>query len=383
MEELYVSSCKTMGVTVNESIVEGMKREKDHRLNLRGSGSLQPQLGRRKLTDEDAPPLCNTLKKNSTIFYLNLSFNHFSDNAMKLLAPVVEENVTLLSLDLSGNDIETQGAVMLCDALETNFTIRELNLRGNKIGEKGNLRLVEMLMNNSSISVLDVSSTDQTTAAVIAYASMLESNRSITSFSIDRPLEFSKEEEGTVHMASMLENNHVLKHLSMQFFKMQDLGMSRLCHSLCSNRCLETLNVSNNQITRHGCLSIADMLAGNKTLQRLFLDRNMIEDEGAETLAQAVLGSSLNGLGVGFNKIHSEGMKALAELIHVKEKLEYITLWGNPGICGPHIDISACKAVANAIDRSDSVNGFEYVDVEPYVVDGKTLLALKREQYKK
>eukprot|EP00056_Hartaetosiga_gracilis_P013418 m.221499 g.221499 ORF g.221499 m.221499 type:complete len:383 (-) comp13841_c1_seq1:7164-8312(-) len=374
--ELYVSTCSSLSVPVNKGIVAVIEDEHEsHELNLRGSGSLQPQLKKLKLSDEDMHPLCSVLSSNSTIFYLNLGFNALSDASMSFIAPVIESNTTLLSLDLSGNDFEETGAHLLCEALETNNTLRELNLRGNKIGEKGNLRLAEVLVNNSSLSVLDVSSTDQTTACVIAYASVLQTNRTITTFSIDRPLEFSKQEEGTIHMASMLEKNHVLKHLSLQFFQMQDFGLSRICHSLCANKTLQTLDLSNNQITRHGCVSIAEMLQHNNTLQKLLLDRNTIEDEGAITLSHALLASSLCGLGVSFNKIFSEGMKAIAELIHVKEKLSFVTIWGNPGICGPHVDFEACKAVAKAIDRSDSVNGFEHIDVQGYVVDGNTLLA--------
>ncbi|KAL9969892.1 hypothetical protein ACROYT_G022164 [Oculina patagonica] len=67
------------------------------------------EMYRRRLTDEDADILYNTLRSNTFVIGLDLGYNTIGDDGAKLLGQLLQETVCLQWLVLSYNDIGPAG----------------------------------------------------------------------------------------------------------------------------------------------------------------------------------------------------------------------------------------------------------------------------------
>lgn len=217
-----------------------------------------------KLDDKDVIQIAATLKKNTFIKRLNLSYNNIGDEGAAVLASVS----TLEELDfhngLSGyddyaNHIGDVGAKALA-----NSQLKKLNLIGNSIGDKG----IAFLSNNSTIVELIVDDCEIT-------------------------LEGIKE---------FFRTNATVKKLSLRANNIGDDGLS----TISLNRTIEELDLSLCNISHVG----AEYIANNSSLIRLQLSENDIQDSGATLLARH---PKLKFLDLGGCNIGIEGALALSE----------------------------------------------------------------------
>ncbi|EGD73826.1 hypothetical protein PTSG_05519 [Salpingoeca rosetta] len=376
LAEVYASCCKAQGSAEDGAVAAAMGSVVDHRLSLRGKGSLRPELGNICITDAALGPICEALKSNSSVFYLDLSYNRITDAGAATISRLLETNHSIISLSLDCNDITERGADTISKMLQVNSALKILSLRGNKIGRAGNLSLASVLQVNQTLESLDVGETDADCSAVIAYAAALAGNTALKSLNLDRLVSFTQQEEGTVHIAEMLKQNTTLTSLSMQKHGMTDFGVGRLCQALKDNATLATLDLSCNKITRDGAAELGRVLQTNTSLRSLQLNNNSLEDEGASILMKAVVGTNIDALGLAYNRLCAEGVHAVADGIRAHSRLTRLSLWGNPGLAGTTADADACRAIAGAIDRSTSaLPDFESIDIQAYVVDGRALIS--------
>ena len=90
LAEVYETCCKAQGVEVHAAVVAALSNVREHKLSLRGKGSLRPELPPLVLTDDMLPPILGALKSNTTVFYLDLSYNRLSDSAATDVAHLLE-----------------------------------------------------------------------------------------------------------------------------------------------------------------------------------------------------------------------------------------------------------------------------------------------------
>lgn len=90
LAEVYASSCEAIGATVDTAVAAAMGHVVDHKLDLRGKGSLRPELASICLTDEKLVSVCEALMSNTSVFFLDLSYNRLTDAAAATLAKLLE-----------------------------------------------------------------------------------------------------------------------------------------------------------------------------------------------------------------------------------------------------------------------------------------------------
>ncbi len=81
------------------------------------------------------------------------------------------------------------------------------------------------------------------------------------------------------------------------------------------NTSLVELNISSNEICDYGATSIFEALRHNIALEDVNVNYNNITDSGAVGIFSAVSHMRLKNLSIAGNKIHNEGMRALAEML--------------------------------------------------------------------
>lgn len=129
-------------------------------LSLRGNG----------LDDRAAEPLCDAIRRSTSLAKLDVSYNRLSTRAGKLLGEVLGENAhTLLNLDLSWNTLRPAGGAALMMGLCANTCLSHLSLNWNGLQEPaagapqpenaGRFRraLISMLELNRALTKLEIS----------------------------------------------------------------------------------------------------------------------------------------------------------------------------------------------------------------------------------
>lgn len=96
-----------------------------------------------KIRLDGAVFLSESLKYNSSLTYVDLSYNSLGAVAGEVLGGVVMENKTISTLLLGHNGIDSRACFTLCVGLQLNPTMRVLGIEGNPIGRDGARALLD------------------------------------------------------------------------------------------------------------------------------------------------------------------------------------------------------------------------------------------------
>ncbi|XP_078147466.1 NACHT, LRR and PYD domains-containing protein 12-like isoform X1 [Centroberyx gerrardi] len=214
-----------------------------------------------ELADVECEVLFSALKSNpSHLIELDLSNNMVLDRGMLLLSAGLESpHCRLETLRLRALMLSAISCASLASALKSNYShLRELDLGYNrKLEDFG----------------------------VILLCTGLESPHCrLETLRLDS-CELS--ESCCASLASALSNSSHLRELDLSYNKLQDFGVILLCTGLESPHCrLETLRLTDCQITDEGCASLASALKSNPShLRELDLSINYLQDSGVKLLS--------------------------------------------------------------------------------------------------
>ena len=90
-----------------------------------------------KLRADGARAIADVLRVNSTLWELNLYYNHVGADGAREIAEALCVNSTLQELYLYGNDVRTNGNMAFASMLRVNSTLQKLSLWDNDIGVRG------------------------------------------------------------------------------------------------------------------------------------------------------------------------------------------------------------------------------------------------------
>jgi Ran GTPase-activating protein (RanGAP) involved in mRNA processing and transport len=128
----------------------------------------------------DKPATIVSLLYSSTLTYLDLSENKFSDDGVKALAAALKWNGALMSLILSKNQINEASGRALAESLEKNGTLTSLDLQENNIGNIAAIAFALMLQTNTALLLLNFYSNNIGNAGAEAISNSLGSNSTLT-----------------------------------------------------------------------------------------------------------------------------------------------------------------------------------------------------------
>ena len=137
-------------------------------------------------------------------------------------------------------------------------------------------------------------------------------------------------DNGALALGEVLHTNNSLQVLDVTFNAIGDDGAKALAEALHVNTSLKTLHLMGNNIGVEGAVSFSEALVYNQTLQELNVSNNHIGANGARALAEVLhTNNSLHELEVSPNEIGVDGVKALAEALHVNKTLKTLHLLSN------------------------------------------------------
>ena len=162
-----------------------------------------------RISDAGAVALAQALHHNSTLKWLNLSYNSISDAGAVALAQALHHNSTREKLKLS-NSISDARAVALAQALHHNSTLEMLNLSYNSISDAGAVALAQALHHNSTLEELNLSNNSISDAGAVALAQALHHNSTLKGLYLSNN---NISDAGAVALAQALHHNSTLKEL--------------------------------------------------------------------------------------------------------------------------------------------------------------------------
>jgi len=378
----YKSICEEKDVKINWYILKVLTKaalstdsnETDGlELDFSGNGSLlnadRVDTLSSRLNDCDVEILCDILSKISNLKAINLRYNNLTDKSAIAVANLITHSSSLRHLDLMGNDFTRKGAEPIARAIQDNSVLLSLCLTGNKIENIGGMLIAQSLQLNNQLEHIDLGNCDLTIESIIAMATVLTQNQSLKSVILNRPVLFTHQEEGIVHLGKMLTVNNHLTELHLEKFDLTDFGVQRLCDGLKTNYSLKYLNISCNRLSRDGALILANLLKQNTALKVLDISRNRIQNEGIIEIASVLkkCNTNLQVLSVRYNQISSSGLTAIAECLTKNQSLSNLYIWGN------ETDHRSSRALGQLLKSQRLLK--ENTDFRTYTEDGVTKLA--------
>ena len=215
-----------------------------------------------EMSDDAALAICDSLKFNTMLRELNVSYNGITYPKAKVIIQALELNKTLQILDISNNRLSDEGTVAVSESLEKNMGIQVLNLSGNSITDIGTKSIAKLLQNSKIIEVLDLS------------------QNLITS-------------QGAIRLAEAVILNTTLLELDISCNRLSDEGVTAISDCLKINKMIQKLNISNNEITNVGATKIGTALQSNASLTKLDISNNALSIEGASAISDCLKNNSI------------------------------------------------------------------------------------------
>lgn len=138
-----------------------------------------------KIVVSGAIELASAFKTNTTLIFVNLSYNDIEDAGAEAIANALEVNTSINNILLSGNLISAVGAKALAKCLGYNTTLQELKLNTNNIGDVGVEVLAFALETNITLINLDLRLNEISSVGLSAIMKALQSNMTMIKLQID------------------------------------------------------------------------------------------------------------------------------------------------------------------------------------------------------
>ncbi|XP_048052028.1 NACHT, LRR and PYD domains-containing protein 12-like isoform X2 [Megalobrama amblycephala] len=302
------------------------------------------------ITDEGCAALTSSLRSNSLLRELDLTWNKIGDEGLTLLSDGLKDpHCKLEKLTLCRCNITDEGCAVLASALRSNSHLRELDLSNNIIGGEGLTLLSDGLKDpHCKLEKLTLCRCNITDEGCAVLASALRSNSHLRELDLSNNIIGG---EGLMLLSDGLKDPHCkLEKLKLDQCNITAEGCAALASAMRSNSHLRELNLSENKIRDKGLMLLSDGLKDpHCKLEKLKLSRCNITAEGCAALASALRSNShLRELDLTGNKIGDEGLTLLSYGLKDPHcKLEKLML------CRCNITDEGCAALASAL-RSNS-----------------------------
>ena len=272
--------------------------------------------------------LCKSMRKNTSLQTLGLSYNNMDDSVAIYVADMLYRNKCLVKVYLGANDFTPLTGGMIGVAIMNNKTVELLDLSRNRLKSAGFWPLAEALSETKVLTTLDLRHNQIDSSASEMICQLVSSINSI------RVLRLSGNNLGdmtVVPLASQLATNKSLKEIELNDVGMSTGGFSALCRALESNETLEKISVGQSQLAADALERFAQLLTVNKTLVTICMPRCQIPDDGMKWIGQGLMNNAtLRTLDISNNGITRKGMKMLIDAMYGNYTLLYLEWQGSP-----------------------------------------------------
>ena len=318
--------------------------------------------------------ITDSKENTSTLEYVDLTGNNSSP--WNVYCAVIKQ-CSVSNLTLCGDYGMKEFTVNMEKCLSVNTTLQSLTLC--EIGNTGLNNVKVLLFNNKimNLSELNLSwiniSSKATDGSNVLLQTKFPVHNEITDSSVSREvtvnilwngtnnstpdslnLSGQCEGDGVLFIAFSLCINRTIFTLDISNNKISDLGAQEIAKALHENITLQTLNISYNIIQFHGVKAIAGALHNNRTLQNLDISNNNTHAEGAKVIAEALYENrTLQKLDFSNNNIHDDGAIAISECIKNNSALQQLVISGN------NISVEGAIKIAEAVKINTTLQNLD------------------------
>ncbi|XP_061118563.1 protein phosphatase 1 regulatory subunit 37 [Conger conger] len=138
--------------------------------------------------------------------------------------------------------------------------------------------------------------------------------------------------QDAMQLGDLLKYNRCLKSLDMSNNQISDSGLEEICEGLGAGKTrLRNLVLWNNQITYRSMVHLAKILPRVNTLETLNLGRNNLQNGGIQLLKESLIANrSILRLGLVHTRVGCEGAVTLAEFIAESRRIQRLDMRRNP-----------------------------------------------------
>ena len=249
------------------------------------------------------------LTKNSSIVFIDLSFNAIGDDGVKELMYSLTMNSTLQQLDLKSNKITSAGAISICDYLTSDSpSLTSIVIAKNPI-EDGICNTVEAVKGNIVLKEIDFTQT--TTSMVVSPNNMEKIIVKLNS------LKFSPLDDTVI---TGLDKTNTLQNL--QVLRGTDCGYRTVINSMKKNNSVRKLDFQHNHLSQYTVLDLSALVKTSTALKELILNCVRVDLNDWSLLAEGlVLNTSLKQVMIGAFPIELDQPTTLKFLEIIKQNL--------------------------------------------------------------
>jgi Ran GTPase-activating protein (RanGAP) involved in mRNA processing and transport len=281
-------------------------------------------INRNRLTAEGVRKLEEVLKMNHFLQYLNLGSNSLKNEGLKYILKGLDNNSTLIQLCLSHNEINHQG-ISYFNTILINSKLFELDLSQNPIGNEGIDILAECISNNSlhTLKKLNLSECKISFNGFYDFVINLQTNKKLESLNLSGN-NLSSDKFAKIKSVFNVLN---LKELKLSKCKLGNEGACSIAEGFINNTALQNLEISENRIDDKGFTHFSQFSSINYTLEKIDISRNLITDASCKDFIKGLKkNSTIKVLNFFDNQLKNETGTALVDILRHNKNITKINL---------------------------------------------------------
>ena len=265
--------------------------------------------------------ILSSLTTITTLTVLALDNNEITQEAGEALASIILRNTGLEELYLNSNSLGI-GTLKLAKALQHITTLQILGLGNNKISQEACDEIALAIKSNKHLKKLGLNHNNLQFSAN-AILNSLTAITTLTTLILDNN---KIPQEADEPLASVIMHNTGLKELCLNDNNL-GMGTLKIAKALQQITTLRILHLSNNSIPQEACDELALAIKSNKQLEELKLSVNNISLFSANTILYPLTTiTTLTGLDLNNNQITKEADEALTSVTIHNTGLEELGL---------------------------------------------------------
>lgn len=271
---------------------------------------------------------------NTSITYLNLSYNPIPNEGIFAIAGVLNTNKTMTHLNLSG--IGYRGTIgLLVSSITVNISLQRLSFANQYFDEDEIAALGDFYSKNHQYTRLNLRRSWMHGNCISLLCRLLRTDSHLTRVNLSG---VCSDDLAVNSLAVWLKTKTSLTHLTLRNNYITSSGVSALCDVLEGNHTLTFLDLGENHIGTLGAEKLARSPVGNQSLIQFKLAQNYIGDEGIRLFLIALRRNfNLKKLNIRDNAYCAEGINYAIQLLKESPELRLSMygrhLQGSEGIC--------------------------------------------------
>jgi len=255
------------------------------------------------LCDGKANLILSSLKHQSTLIVLDLSFNNITSRSCSGIAAVINSNHFLEQLWLDGNSLLSNGIITIANALKCHSRLKLLSLSNNGITDDAAAEISEIIANNISLEDLSLGNNQLKSSGICKMATALIKMERLRKLDLFNNL---LTKEAADDLAAVIKNS-VIQELYLGNNMLETTGIIKILEAAKNISSLRVLTLSNNSVTKEAASCICEVLIINYSLGILLVGGNDLQTDGVVQIAGAAsINESLRLLAVCDNNVDEQ-----------------------------------------------------------------------------